>query len=80
MPRYAIISVGKDNSYEHPTEEMLSRLRDASVQVFRTDIQGDIVAVSDGTDIKITTEKNEIIQTSETAVVVSLIYITSVSI
>lgn len=67
MPKYAVISVGKGNSYGHPTEEVLSRLRDAGAQVFRTDLQGDIIAVSDGTDITITTEKNESIQTNETA-------------
>lgn len=67
MPRYAVISVGEGNSYGHPTETVLSRLRDADVQVFRTDLQGDIVAVSDGSNITITTEKNETIQTNETA-------------
>lgn len=67
MPEYAVISVGKGNSYGHPTETVLSRLRDADVQVFRTDLQGDIVAVSDGSNITITTEKNETIQTNETA-------------
>lgn len=67
IPQYAIISVGKGNTYGHPTEEVLSRLRDADVQVYRTDLQGDVIAVSDGTDIRITTEKNETIQTNETA-------------
>ena len=66
MPKYAVISVGKGNSYGHPTEEVLSRLRDADVQVYRTDLQGDIVAVSDGKNITITTEKNETVQTNET--------------
>lgn len=40
MPDYAVISVGTDNSYGHPTEAALSRLRDADTQVFRTDLQG----------------------------------------
>lgn len=68
MPEYAVISVGKDNSYGHPTEEVLSRLRDADVQVYRTDLQGDIVMISDGDNIGITTAKNEDIQTNEMAV------------
>lgn len=67
MPEYAVISVGKDNSYGHPTNEVLSRLRDADVKVFRTDLQGDIIMKSDGDNITVTTAKNEDIQTNETA-------------
>lgn len=66
MPKYAIISVGKDNSYGHPTETVLSRLRDADVKLYRTDLQGDIVVVSDGENITFTTSRNENIQTNET--------------
>lgn len=48
MPQYAVISVGEDNSYGHPHEEVLSRLRDADVKVYRTDKDGDVVCISDG--------------------------------
>ena len=48
MPEYAVISVGEGNKYGHPSEEVLSRFRDAGAQVYRTDIQGHIVAKSDG--------------------------------
>ena len=65
MPKYAVISVG-DNSYGHPTEDTLSRLRDADVIVYRTDIQGDIIAISDGKNVTITTKKNENAQTNPT--------------
>ncbi len=58
MPTYAIISVGENNSYGHPTEEVLSRLRDADVKIFRTDLQGDIIAVSDTKNVTISVEKN----------------------
>lgn len=58
MPQYAIISVGKSNSYGHPTEEVLSKLRDADTKVFRTDMQGDIIAASDGQSVTITPSKN----------------------
>ena len=68
MPEYAVISVGKDNLYGHPTEAVLIRLRDADVQVYRTDLQGDIIMISDGDNITVTTVKNEDIQTNETAV------------
>ena len=57
MPKYAVISCGKDNSYGHPTEAVLSRLRDVGAQVFRTDLQGDVVFVSDGTTLSFGTEK-----------------------
>lgn len=65
MPKYAVISVG-DNNYGHPTEDTLSRLRDADVKVYRTDIQGDIIAISDGKTVTITTKKNENAQTNPT--------------
>lgn len=40
LPEYAVISVGKNNTYGHPTEKVLSLLRDADVKVYRTDLQG----------------------------------------
>ena len=48
MPRYAVISVGKDNSYGHPHEKILSRLEDSDARILRTDELGDILFVSDG--------------------------------
>lgn len=59
MPKYAVISVGKENSYGHPTEETLSRLRDADVKVYRTDMQGDIIMKSDGKHVSVSTKRNE---------------------
>ena len=69
MPEYAVIQVGKDNSYGHPTEDTLSRLRDAEVKVYRNDLQGDIVCSSDGKTVSFTTTKNESVQTNPTVVV-----------
>lgn len=50
-PIYAVISCGKDNSYGHPHEEIMELLEEHHVQIFRTDEQGSIVAVSDGKNI-----------------------------
>ena len=57
MPEYAIISVGKGNSYGHPTDNNLSRLRDADVTVYRTDLNGDIFVTSDGQSVSISSDK-----------------------
>lgn len=57
MPEYAVISVGEGNSYGHPSEEVLSRFRDAGTEVYRTDTQGHIVAESDGKTVTFRTEK-----------------------
>ena len=58
MPRYAVISCGEGNSYGHPDGDTLSRLRDAGVTTYRTDMQGTVVCTSDGTDVRFTTERN----------------------
>lgn len=50
-PDWAVISVGEDNTYGHPDAQVLNDLRGAGVSVFRTDEQGTIVAVSDGSEI-----------------------------
>lgn len=62
-PQYAVISVGAGNSYGHPTEAVLSRLRDAGVTTFRTDMQGEITAVSDGQTVNFSTAKNATAET-----------------
>ena len=56
--KYEVIQVGKDNSYGHPSAEVLNLLKQYGVAVFRTDIQGDILCVSDGVNIKFEVERN----------------------
>ena len=58
LPDYAVISVGSDNKYGHPTETVLSRLEDAETTIYRTDLQGTVIAESDGTIVTFHTEKN----------------------
>ena len=65
-PDYAVISVGENNDYGHPSEDTLSRLRDDDVTVYRTDLQGDVVCTSDGTSLTFTVERNDGIQTNPT--------------
>lgn len=42
-PKTAVISVGKDNYYGHPTEDVLYRLRLFSCSIWRTDLDGTVV-------------------------------------
>ena len=43
-PQIAVISVGANNSYKHPTTETLNRLLNIGSSIYRTDINGTIVA------------------------------------
>ncbi len=57
MPMYSVISVGKDNSYGHPDESIISRLEDSGTKILRTDECGDIIMTSDGKNIDVNTSK-----------------------
>jgi beta-lactamase superfamily II metal-dependent hydrolase len=52
-PQAAIISCGADNKYGHPSQPLLDRLRRDKVQVYRTDLQGEIAITSDGKGFQI---------------------------
>ena len=47
-PKYAAISVGKNNSFGHPHFRTIHDLDKLGAQILRTDLDGDIVFVSDG--------------------------------
>lgn len=53
-PEYAIIMCGEGNKYNHPCEETLDKLQDIKENIYRTDIDGTIIATSNGTDISFT--------------------------
>ena len=46
--RIALISVGKDNRYGHPSSDTINTLEAAAVVIYRTDLNGDIVLVFEG--------------------------------
>ena len=56
LPEMGVISCGTGNKYGHPHEETLSILRDAKVDVYRTDLQGTITIGSDGQNFTVGTE------------------------
>ena len=56
LPEMGIISCGVNNKYGHPHEETLSILRDAGVDVYRTDLLGTITVSSDGQNYTAATE------------------------
>lgn len=50
-PKYAVISVGKDNDYGHPKASVMNRLKKSNISVYRTDELGTITLTSDGKNI-----------------------------
>jgi competence protein ComEC len=56
-PKYAVISLGENNSYGHPHTETLTALKKRNIIVYRTDRNGNIVATSDGNTISFDVEK-----------------------
>lgn len=53
-PEIAVISAGADNRYGHPHPIVLFRLIEHGSQIWRTDLEGDILVSTDGTFMKTT--------------------------
>ncbi len=51
LPNLAVISVGRKNSYGHPHQEVLNRLKTFGITIKRTDLSSDLRFVSDGKKI-----------------------------
>lgn len=64
-PKAVVISCGENNEYGHPRAEVLNNLRAMGIQVYRTDEQGTIVAVSDGKEITWNTSPSDTWQAGE---------------
>lgn len=58
-PKYAIISVGENNQYEHPHTIVLNTLASHNITTYRTDQDGTIKVITDGTNIEISTVKTD---------------------
>lgn len=56
-PKYAIISVGAGNKYNHPAEITISKLQKYTNNIYRTDLNGNIIIKTDGQDIEFKTSK-----------------------
>ncbi|QKE71328.1 MBL fold metallo-hydrolase [Arthrobacter citreus] len=56
-PKFAVIGVGANNRYGHPTNDTLNRLKKYKTKVYRTDKNGSVVVTSDGKKITVKTEK-----------------------
>ncbi len=60
VPEICVISCGKDNDYGHPHAALLQRLSVYTKRVYRTDLSGNIVLLSDGKNIKTIINGNEV--------------------
>lgn len=58
QPESVVMSLGVNNQYGHPHEALLNRLHKQGIKnIYRTDANGTITIVSDGSSYSITTEK-----------------------
>jgi len=56
-PEFAVISVGADNKFGHPSLRVIKNLEAVGAKILRTDEKGDIIFTSDGQQLKIKTQK-----------------------
>lgn len=56
-PKYAVISVGTNNTYKHPADTTLNKLKMKNIEVYRTDELGTIITTCDGNNYKFTNIK-----------------------
>ena len=52
-PKYAIIGVGEDNKFGHPSDSTIQNLEKANIRIYRTDKMGEIEIKINGKEIKI---------------------------
>ncbi len=60
QPEIAVISVGDNNDYGHPSEKVIDRLKRRKIEILRTDKDGTISFFSDGQTVKTVTEYSDL--------------------
>lgn len=50
-PDVALISCGYNNSYSHPHDEVMNRLKNMAINIYRTDYNGTVIIKSNGKEI-----------------------------
>ncbi len=58
QPTVSVIMCGIDNDYGHPHDVAIERLKATGTEIYRTDLHGHVLILSDGINYSITTEKN----------------------
>lgn len=58
MPTVAVIEVGSPNSYNHPNDGTLERYGNYVTDIYRTDVNGNIVFESDGQNLSVLCSKD----------------------
>jgi beta-lactamase superfamily II metal-dependent hydrolase len=62
---HVVISVGKGNSYGHPSPTVIKRWKETGASVYRTDINGTVIISSDGKDIMVSYREGVVDPTDE---------------
>lgn len=56
-PRVAVICVGAGNTYGHPAASTITKLKNAGIAIYRTDLNSNVVIDTDGTTYSVTCTK-----------------------
>ena len=56
-PEYIVCECGEGNPYGHPHREIVAAVSDYTDRLYRTDLDGDIIFITDGKSISVSTEK-----------------------
>lgn len=51
-PDFAVIQVGEGNRYDHPSKSTLTKLQKKGIETYRNDLDGNIIASSNGKNIR----------------------------